>query len=89
MRKNKHLNFSNRWSNVKKGEKPGLWVREEYSHPRGSGFESRRILDGCKRFASYYMKRKIENKGSQMGHTKKKILKKKIFELHWPSFFTL
>jgi hypothetical protein len=27
--------------------------------------------DGCKQFASYYIKRKIENKGSQMGHTKK------------------
>jgi hypothetical protein len=30
---------------------------------------------GCKRFASYYIKRKIEIKGSQMGHTKKKYLK--------------
>jgi len=29
------------------------------------------ILDGCKRFASYYIEEKIENKGSQMGHTKK------------------
>jgi hypothetical protein len=46
-------------------------VRAGGSRPRGRGFESRRILDGCKRFASYYIKEKIENKGSQMGHTKK------------------
>jgi hypothetical protein len=51
-------------------------VRTEGSRPRGCGFESRRILDGCKQFASYYIKRKIENKGSQMGHTKKIFLKK-------------
>ncbi len=44
------------------GEKPGLVVRAEDSRPRGRGFESRRILDGCKRIASYYIKRKIENK---------------------------
>jgi hypothetical protein len=25
------------------------------------------IWDGCRRFASYYVKRKTENKGSQMG----------------------
>jgi hypothetical protein len=50
-------------------------VRAEDSRPRGHGFEFRRILDGCKRFASYYIKRKIENKGSQMGHTKKNIKK--------------
>jgi hypothetical protein len=60
-----------------KGEKPGLVVRAEDSCPRGRRFESRLIMDGCKRFASYYIKRKIENKGSQMGHTKKK--KKKSF----------
>jgi len=30
------------------GEKPGLVVRAEDSHPRGCGFGSRRILDGCK-----------------------------------------
>ena len=52
-------------------------VRAEDSHPRGHGFESRRILDGCKQIASYYIKRKIENKGSEMGHTKK-IFKKNI-----------
>ena len=57
-------------------EKPGLVVRAEDSHPRGHGFESRRILDGCKQFASYYIKRKIENKGSEIRHTKK-IFKKK------------
>jgi hypothetical protein len=53
-------------------------VRAEDSRPRGRGFESRRIMDGCKQFASYYIKRKIENKGSQMGHTKK-VFKKKLF----------
>jgi hypothetical protein len=52
-------------------------VRAEDSRPRGRGFESRHILDGCKQFASYYIKEKIENKGSQMGHTKKKYLKKR------------
>jgi hypothetical protein len=31
------------------GEKPGLVVRAEGSRPRDRGFESRRILDGCKR----------------------------------------
>ncbi len=35
------------------------------------------ILNGCKQFASYYIKRKIDNKGSQMGHTKK------IFKKNW------
>ena len=52
-------------------------VRVEDSRPRGRGFESRRILDGCKRFASYYIKEKLKNKGSQIRHTKKNILKKK------------
>ncbi len=52
-------------------------VRAEDSRPRGRGFESCSILDGCKRFASYYIKRKIKNKGSQMRHTKKKKYKKK------------
>jgi hypothetical protein len=32
------------------GEKRGLVVRAEDSHPRGCGFEFRRILDGCKRY---------------------------------------
>ncbi len=64
------------------GEKPGLVVRAEDSRPRGRGFESRRILDGCKRFASYYIKEKLKNKGSQMGHTKKKYLKKNKFLGH-------
>jgi hypothetical protein len=71
------------------GEKPGLVVRAEDKRPRGRGFESRRILDGSKRFDSYYIKEKIENKGSQMGHTKK-IFKKKEnkFLFHqFPYFF--
>jgi hypothetical protein len=50
-------------------------VRAEDSHPRGHGFESRRILDGCKQFASYYIKRKI--KVAKWG-TPKKYLKKNI-----------
>ncbi len=64
------------------GEKPGLVVRAEDSRPRGRVFESRRILDGCKRFASYYIKEKLKNKGSQMGHTKK-IFKKKETATNW------
>jgi hypothetical protein len=43
-----------------KGEKPGLVVRAEDSHPRGHGFEPRHILDGCKQFASYYIKEKLK-----------------------------
>jgi bacteriorhodopsin len=34
-------------------------------------------MDGWKLIASYYIKEKFENKGSQMGNTKK-IFKKKI-----------
>jgi hypothetical protein len=30
------------------GEKPGLVVRAEDSHTRGSGFEARQMLDGSK-----------------------------------------
>jgi hypothetical protein len=41
-------------------------VRAEDSRPKDRGFESRRRLDGCK---LHY--RKIENKDSQMGNTKK------------------
>ncbi len=43
-----------------RGEKPGLVVRAEDSHPTGRGFKSCRILDGCKRFASYYNKEKMK-----------------------------
>ncbi len=53
-----------------KGEKPGLVVRAEDSRPRGRGFDSRRILDGCKRFASYY-KEKLEIKVAKWGTPKK------------------
>jgi hypothetical protein len=42
--------------------------------PRGRGFESRRILDGCKQFASYYIK-KLKIKVTKWG-TPKKIFKK-------------
>jgi hypothetical protein len=47
-------------------------VRAEGSRPRGRGFESRRILDGCKRcLAITLCNKNNENKGSQMGYTKK------------------
>ncbi len=49
------------------GEKPGLEVRAEDSRSRGRGFESRRILDGCKRFASYYIKEKLKIKVAKWG----------------------
>jgi hypothetical protein len=51
-------------------------VREEDSHPRGRGFESRRILDGCKQFASYYIEEKLKIKVAKYG-TPKKYLKKR------------
>jgi hypothetical protein len=47
------------------GEKPGLVVRVECSGLRGRGFESHHILDGCKRFASYYIKEKLKIKVAQ------------------------
>ena len=47
------------WSEVS-GEKPGLVVGEEDSHPKGSGFESCHILDGCKR--SYLLHSKLKVK---------------------------
>ncbi len=51
-------------------------VRAEGSCPRGRGFKSRRILDGCKRIASYYIKEKLKIKVAKWGTPKKKILKK-------------
>jgi len=54
-------------------------VRAEVSRQRGRGFESHRILDGCKRFASYYIKEKNENKGSQPNGAQQK---KKIKSIH-------
>jgi hypothetical protein len=50
--------------------------RAEDSRPKGRGFESRRILDGCKQFASYYIKEKLKIKVAKWG-TPKKIFKKK------------
>ncbi len=35
-------------NNEEVGEKPGLVITAEGSRPRGCGFESRHILDGCK-----------------------------------------
>jgi hypothetical protein len=50
----------------------GLVVKADGSWPRGHGFKPwHRILYKSKQFASYYIKEKFENKGSQMGHTKK------------------
>ncbi len=51
--------------------KPGLVVRAEDSRPRGCGFESRHLLDGCKRFASYYIKEKLKIKVAKWGTLKK------------------
>ena len=49
-------------------------VRAEGSRSRGRGFEYRRIwMD-----VSYFIFNEKGNKGSQMGHTKKKIFKKNI-----------
>ena len=39
---------------------------------------SNRILKGCKQFASYYIKEKIKNKGSQMGHLQNNIFFKEL-----------
>jgi hypothetical protein len=50
-------------------------VRAEDSHPRGRGFESCRILDGCKQFASYYIKEKLKIKVAKWGTPKKNIKK--------------
>jgi hypothetical protein len=57
------------------GEKPGLVVRAEGSRPRGRGFESRCILDGCKLAITYSMKKEIKV-ASQMGHIKKDFKKR-------------
>jgi hypothetical protein len=47
-------------------------VRAEDSRPRGRGFVSRRILDGCKRFAIYYIKKeKLKIKVAKWGTPKK------------------
>jgi hypothetical protein len=49
---------------------------------RGRGFKPRHcILDGCKRFASYYIKEKLKIKVAKWG-TPKKIIKKKKKRAH-------
>ncbi len=64
------------------GESRGLVVKGEDSQLSGCGFESRRrILDGVSE-ASYYIGKR--NKGSQMGHTKKNILKKEHVVVNLP-----
>jgi len=55
----------------------GLVVKADNLQSRGCGFEPRRrILDGMQAKLAIALKIK-RNKGSQMGHTKKKYLKKK------------
>ncbi len=57
------------------GKSCGLVNKGKDSQLSGCGFESwGRILDGVSK-ASYYIEK--GNKGSQMGHTKKKIFNKK------------
>ncbi len=51
-----------------------LRVIKNKIHPRRRGFESRRILVGCKQFASYYIKEKLKIKVTKWG-TPKKYLK--------------
>jgi hypothetical protein len=48
-------------------------VRAEDSRPNGSGLESRCILDGCKQFASYYIKEKLKIEVAKLGTPKKNI----------------
>jgi hypothetical protein len=50
-------------------------VRAEGSHPRGCGSNPAIYWMDVSN-ASYYIFNEKENKGSQMGHTKKKYLKK-------------
>jgi hypothetical protein len=59
-------------------------VREEDSHPRGRGFESRRILDGCKQFASYYIEEKLKIKVAKYGTPKKCFFFKLLSYKHDP-----
>ncbi len=42
-------------------------VRAKDSRPRGRGFESCRILDECRQFASYYIKEKKKIKVAKWG----------------------
>jgi hypothetical protein len=52
-------------------------VKGEDSQLSGCGFESRRrILDGVSEASSYYIEK--GNKGSQMGHTKKRFFLKRL-----------
>jgi hypothetical protein len=64
-------------------------VRAEDSRPRGRGFESRCILDGCKRFASYYIKEKLKIKVAKWGTPKKIFKKKKLLFLHVAKYFKM
>jgi hypothetical protein len=56
------------------GESHGLVVKADGSRSKGRGFEPQHWIDVTN--ASYYIHKNNENKGSQMGHTKKKVKKK-------------
>jgi hypothetical protein len=59
-----------------KARRHGLVVKADGSWPRGLGFKpGHSILDGCKRFASYYIKEKLKIEVAKWG-TPKKYLKK-------------
>ena len=67
----------------------GLVVKADGSWLRSHGFKPRHpILDGCKQFASYYIKDKLKIKVAKWGPPKS-IYKKKIFGLEKQiDFFT-
>ncbi len=69
------------WKYVRLARSCGLVVQADGSWPRGSGFKPHhRILDGCKQFASYYIKEKLKIKVA-----KKKNIKNIRFKL--PDFY--
>ncbi len=64
------------------GESHGLVVKAEDSWPRGVGSNPGTVYWMDVSGASYCIHENNENKGSQMGHTKKKILKKTLWALN-------
>ena len=62
--------------NMSRSRSHGLVVKAYGSWQRGCGFKPRhRILDGCKRFASYYIKEKLKINVAKWGAPKIKKLK--------------
>ncbi len=60
-----------------KARSHGLVVKADGSRPKGCGFKPQHhILDGCKQFASYYIKEKLIIKVAKRGTPKNKCLKK-------------